>query len=353
MRIACSMCFVGLSMLACVGMRPAAGVEGGYAVVKKEKVGGEGGFDYVYADSEGRKLYVPRTGARGNDAVKPRVSVFDLDTLAPLGEIANTPGVHGVAVDPKSGHGFTSSAPVVMFDTKTLATIKTIKVEGRPDGIMYEPATESIYVLSHESPNVTVIDAKDGDIKGTLDLGGEPEQGQSDGAGHVYIDLEDKSSIAVVDAKAMKVTAHYELGGKAEAPAGLALDAKNHVLFALCREPATCVVLSADDGKILATLPIGAGTDGGTFNPDTLEAFSSQGDGTVTVIKEKSPTEFEVEQTVQTARGAKTCTLDAKTGKLFLITAEYGPAPATQPQGGRRARGQMVPGSFSIIEVGK
>lgn len=323
---------------------PAA--EGPYKLLKAAKVGGAGGFDYVFADSEGRRLYVPR----GN-----RVVVYNLDTLEPAGEVPDTKGVHGVATDPKSGHGFSSSNPVVMFDTKTLATIKTIPVQGNPDGIFFEPATQHVYVLSHRAPNVTVLDPADGSVAGTIDLGGAPEQGVSDGNGRVYIDLEDKDAVAVVDAKAMKVTGRYELGGKGGGPAGLALDRKNHVLFAFCRRPQTAVVLNAEDGKVLATLPIGAGVDSGAFNPETGEAFSSQRDGTLTVIKAKGPAEFEVEQTVQTKPGAKTCTLDAKTGKVLLITAEQAPpAPGAEAGGGRgRGRGQMVPDSFTILVVGR
>ena len=327
---------------------------GPYKLLQTEKVGGEGGFDYVFADSDGRKLYIPRSARPSG-----RVTVFDLDTLKPAGEIPNTNGVHGVAVDPKSHHGFASSKPVVMFDTQTLQPIKNIDVEGNPDGILYEPATESIYVLSHRAPNVTVIKASDGSIAGTIDLGGAPEEGASDGSGHVYIDVEDKDNVAVVDAKALKVTAHYDLAGKGGGPAGLALDAKNHVLFAFCHNPHTAVILSADDGKILATLPIGNGVDAGEFNPNTMEAFSSQRDGTLTVIRENSPTSFEVEQTVQTKPGAKTSTLDTKTDRIYLITAEQAPAPeanAGQPADGNRqgrGRGRMVPGSFSILVVGK
>ena len=327
---------------------------GPYKLLQTEKVGGEGGFDYVFADSDGRKLYIPRSARPSG-----RVTVFDLDTLKPAGEIPNTNGVHGVAVDPKSHHGFASSKPVVMFDTQTLQPIKNIDVEGNPDGIFYEPATESIYVLSHRAPNVTVIKASDGSIAGTIDLGGAPEEGASDGSGHVYIDVEDKDNVAVVDAKALKVTAHYDLAGKGGGPAGLALDAKNHVLFAFCHNPHTAVILSADDGKILATLPIGNGVDAGEFNPNTMEAFSSQRDGTLTVIKENSPTSFEVEQTVQTKPGAKTSTLDTKTDRIYLITAEQAPAPEAAAgqlaDGNRQARGRgrMVPGSFSILVVGK
>ena len=358
MRIYATLILAGIAAMALVSRGEDAPAGQDYKIIKKAKVGGDGRFDYVFADSDGRKLYIPRAGGRGS-AAKSRVTVFDLDTLAPAGEIADTNGVHGVAVDPKSGHGFSSSKPVVMFDTKTLATIKTIPVEGGPDGIFFEPATERIYVLSHGAPNVTVLDGKDGSIAGTIDLGGAPEQGQSDGNGHVYIDLEDKDKVAVVDANTMKMTGQYDLAGKGGGPAGLGLDAKNHVLFAFCHEPAVCVILGADDGKIITTLPIGTGVDGGGFNPNTMEAFSSQGDGTLTIIKESSPTSFAVEQNVKTMRGAKTCTLDSKTNQIFLITAEYGapaaPAAGQDAGGGRRGggRGAMIPDSFTILSVGK
>lgn len=320
-----------------------------YKVIKKEKVGGEGGFDYVYADSDGRKLYVPRSN-RPNG----RVDVYDLDSLKPVGQIPDAKGVHGVAVDPKTGHGFSSSNPVIMFDTKTLQTIKPIPVEGNPDGIFFEPATQHIFVLSHREPNVTVIDPADGSIVGTINLGGAPEEGASDGKGRVYIDLEDKDQVAVVDPKEMKVLNHYDLGGKGKGPAGLAMDADTGVLFAFCHNQ-QAVILNAADGKIITTLPIGSGVDAGEFNPATKEAFSSQRDGTLTVIKENSPTDFAVEQNVKTMPGAKTSTLDTKMNQIYLIAAEQ--APSTQPagaaQGGGRPRGRMVPGSFTILVVGK
>jgi DNA-binding beta-propeller fold protein YncE len=346
---------LGLVVVVCRAQaaEEAAGGGGPYRVLRTEKVGGEGGFDYVYADSDGGRLYVPRSTRPAG-----RVDVYDLQMLKPAGTIPGTNGVHGVAVDPKSHHGFASSKPVVMFDTQTLKPIKNIEVQGNPDGILFEPATESIYVLSHRAPNVTVIKASDGSIAGTIDLGGAPEQAASDGNGRVYIDVEDKDNVTVVDAKAMKVLAHYDLAGKGGGPAGLALDAQNHVLFAFCRNPHTAVILNADDGKVVATLPIGSGVDAAEFNPHTMEAFSSQRDGTLTVIKEKSPTTFEVEQTVQTKPGAKTSTLDVKTGRIYLITAEQQAAPAGNAGGGgqgqpQRGRGRMVPGSFSILVVGK
>jgi DNA-binding beta-propeller fold protein YncE len=317
-----------------------------YKVVKTAKVGGAGGFDYVYADSAARKLYVARSGNPGG-----RVSVYNLDTLEAAGEIADV-NAHGAVVDSKYQHGFASSKPVTMFDSKTLATIKKIDVEGSPDGMLQDDFNNHVYILSHREPNVTVIDAKDGSVLGTIDLGGAPEQAVSDGKGHIYIDIEDKDNIAVVDAKTMKVTAHYDISSKGGTCAGLAMDVKNGILFAACRKPQTMVILKAEDGKILDTLPLGAGTDGASFNPKTMEAFSSQGDGTLTIIKEKSPTSFAVEQTVATPQRAKTHALDPKTGRIYLIMAEYQPAPPTAP-GQKTARGSLVPDSFSIVEVGK
>jgi hypothetical protein len=295
---------------------PAA--DGPYKIVQKSQLMGTGGIDYVYADSVNRQLYVPR----GNS-----VLVFDLDSLTPDAAIPGLMGGHGVAVDPAAGHGFSSSGPVIMWDAKTFQILKTITLQGRPDGILFEPFTERVYVFSHSAPNATVLAGTDGSIVGTIDLGGAPEQAASDGQGHLYVDLEDKDSVAVVDVKTMKVTATYSLGGKGGGPGGLGLDAKNQILFAFCHEPATAVILSATDGKILATLPIGNGTDGGGFNPQTMEAFSSQGDGTLTIIKENSPTSFAVEQTVQTMSRAKTCTLDSKTNHIIVIATER-PAPS-------------------------
>ena len=319
---------------------------GPYKVLSTTKVGGAGGFDYVYADSDNRKLYIPRIAGANS-----HVSVFNLDTLAPLTEIPETNG-HGVAVDVKSNHAFSSSKPVVMWDAKTLAPIKTIDVEGGPDGILSDAFNQRIYILSHAAPNVTVIDAKDGSILGTIDVGGAPEQAASDGKGHLYIDIEDKAAIAVIDTKTMKMTGKFDLTGSGDGCAGLAIDMKNGILFAACREPNVMVVISAADGKILTTLPIGKGSDGATFNPATMEVFSSQGDGTLTIVKESSPTSFAVEETLATPVRAKTLTLDAKTGHILLITAEFGPAPAPQP-GQRFSRPPMIPDTFQILTVGK
>jgi DNA-binding beta-propeller fold protein YncE len=334
--------------LACIGLAQQAPTAGPYKVLKTAKVGGDGGFDYVYADAAGRRLYIPRSGAGA------RVTVFNLDTLEPAGEIANA-SARGAAVDPKSGHGFASSKPVVMWDTKTLAPIKTIDVQGNPDGILFDAFNQRVYVWSHSAPNATVINAVDGAVLGTIDLGGAPEQAVTDGKGHIYVDIEDKANVAAIDAKTMTVTAHYDLGDKGSTPAGLAFDVKNNVLFVACRAPApgVMVMLNAADGKFIASLPLAGGSDGAVFNPASMEAFSSAGNGTLTVIKENSPASFAVEQIVQTMPGAKTLTLDSKTDHILTIGAETAPPPTPPPAGGRGGRGQMVPGSFSIVVVGK
>ena len=298
---------------AVVVAQPAPQGAGPYSVLKTAKVGGLGGFDYIYADVANRRLYIPRGAVQGATPTPARVTVFDLDTLAPVTEIPDI-RANGAAVDAKSGHGFASSSPVAMWDAKTLKPIKTIEIDPktRPDGIYADPFNQRVYVFSHPTADATVIDAKDGTLLGTIDLGGAPEQAVGDGKGHLYVVIQDKSNVAVVDAAAMKVTAHYEFGDKGSRCNGLALDAKNQVLFAACGQsgnpPATpaqpmMIVLNATNGNIITTLPLAGGSDGAVFNPATMEVFSSHGNGTMTIVKEKSPTSFEVEQNLQTMVG--------------------------------------------------
>ncbi len=340
---------------------------GPYKVLKKSRVGGEGGWDYIYADVAGRRLYIPRgasqpTAASGAiPAATARLTIFDLDTLAPAGTIEGVGG-HGTAVDPKSGHGFVSGKPVSMFDTRTMKLIKTIDPgAAAPDGILFDAFDERVYIFSHPTKDATVIDAKDGTIVGTIDLGGVPEEGVADGKGKLYVVMQDMpGSVTVVDEKAMKATAHYPIGDRGRCN-GLALDAKNGVLFAACANsgnpPAQpprpmIVVLRADDGKILSTLPLPGGSDGAVFNPATMEAFVTLGNGVLTVVKENSPTSFEVEQNLQTMNGARTIAFDGKTNHIFTMSDERAPAPPTPP-GGRPARGPAVPGSFTILMIGR
>jgi len=329
---------------------------GPYKVLRIQLVGGDGGMDYVTADPDGRNLYVARSGPAGH------IGVFNLDTLALVGDIPGT-SAHGGAVDTATGHGFATSKAITMFDAKTFAILKKIEVQGNPDGYLNDPFNHRFYVLSHSEPNITVLDDKDGSILGTIDIGGAPEQAVTDGHGKIYVDIEDKAAIAVIDAVTMKMTGKYDVSSKGGGCAGLALDAKNNILFAACRDNKNMVILSATDGHIITDLPIGNGCDGATFNPATMEAFSSQGDGTLTVIKEDSPTSFSVEETVPTPARAKVLTLDTKTNQIYTITAEYGPVPAVPanapalPPGAhawmRTPRPPMIPGSFQILVIGK
>lgn len=329
---------------------------GPYKVLKIQLVGGDGGFDYVTADSDGRNLYVARSGPAGH------IGVFNIDTLAHVGDIPDT-SAHGAAVDTATGHGFATSKPVTMFDSKTFAILKKIDVQGNPDGYLNDAYNHHFYILSHSEPNITVLDDKDGSILGTIDIGGAPEEAATDGKGKIYVDIENKAAIAVIDADTMKMIGKYDVSSKGGGCAGLALDVKNNILFASCREKSNMIILSATDGHIITDLPIGVGSDGATFNPETMEAFSSQGDGTTTVVKEDSPTSFSVEQTIPTPARAKTLTLDTKTNQIFEITAEYGPTPqpaagaAPPPPGAppymRGPRPPMIPGSFQILVIGK
>jgi DNA-binding beta-propeller fold protein YncE len=364
-----------------------AGANGPYKVLKSAKVGGEGGTDYIYADVDGRRLYITRNTVRAvpatetapaRDAIPGRVSVFNLETLALIGEVPGIAG-NGATVDSKSGHGFTSNHPdVSMFDTKTLQPLKNIKADSgfAPDGILQDAYNQRIYVFSHPTKNATVFDAKEGTVVGTIDLGGVPEQGVVDGKGTLYVVMQDgEGSVTKVDVKTMKATAHFPFGDKGGSCNGLALDAKNHVLFAACGasgglQPAVVgangqpqpqrqlpkpqmVILSADDGHIITTLPLAGGSDGAAFNPATMEAFSSHSNGTLTIVKEKSPTSFEVEQNLETMNGARTLTLDTKTGHIFVMSVERGPAPPPPPGGGRGPGAPVIPGSFTILMIGK
>jgi DNA-binding beta-propeller fold protein YncE len=366
---------IGVIVLAVVAVgsaqQPSSG--GPYKVLKTARVGGEGGWDYIYADVDGRRLYIPRRGAMAVPAtegkaavpaIPTRLTIFNLDTLEPIGEIDGVGG-NGAAVDPKSGNGFTSSRPVAMFDTKAMKLLKTIDTSpAQGDGIYFDAFNERVYVFSHPTKDATVIDAKDGSVLGKIDLGGVPEQGVADGKGMLYVVMQDdQGSVTAVDAKTMKVVGHYPFGDIGRCN-GLALDRANHVLFAACAQSGNptanppqpkMVIMSATDGKILTILPLAGASDGAVFNPATMEAFSTQGNGTLTVVKEKSPTSFEVEQNLQTMNGARTITFDSKTQHLLTMSQERQPLPPQPPPagGGRGPQAPPVPGSFTILVVGK
>ena len=338
----------GLGLLANNG-NVQAQTDAPYKVLDTTQLMGNGGIDYVLADNAGRRVYVPRGG---------NTFVFDLDSHKYIGTITNLGG-HGVAIDTKSHHGFASGLKVGMFDTETMQKLKDIDAQGHPDGILWEPFTGKVLIFSHRSPSITMVDPADGTVTGTIDVGGAMEQAQSDGQGKLYVDVEDEKKIAVVDLKTMKVLAKYDLGDSAGEPGGLGFDVKNHLLFAMCARPDVCVVVNSEDGKVLATLPIGSGTDSGGFNPNTMEAFSSQRDGTLTIIKENTPTSFAVEQTVPTKAGCKTCSLDSKNNRIVLICTERLPgaplpSPGTNVPPGQYPRGQRAgPGNLDVLWVGR
>ena len=353
------------------GQQPSS--DGPYKVLQRAKVGGEGGTDYIHASPDGR-LYITRNAVRAvaatdstpaREAFPGRVTVFDLATLQPVGTILNGGG-NGAVVDPATGHGFASSHPnLTMFDTKSLQPIKEIDPNAdnpaattkfSADGIYFDPSDSRVYIGSHPTKDLIVLDSRDGKVLGKIDLGGIPEQTVSDGKGTLYAVLQDSAgSVAVIDQKSMKTTAHYPLGDVGRCN-GLAIDVKNRVLFAACaqfREAGQAprpmmMIVSATDGKILSKLSLAGPSDGAAFNPQTMEAFSSHSNGTLTVVKEKSATEFEVEQNLQTMNGARTLSLDPKTGRIYVMSVERGPVPA-----GGRGAGPVIPGSFTVLVIGK
>ena len=350
-----------------------------YKVLKAARVGGEGGWDYLFADPVARRLYIPRggtPGARATDSTPARpagpgrIMVYNLDNLDSVGVVMESGG-QGAVVDPKSGHGFSSSRPeITMFDTKTLTVLKRIPIDSGfgPDGILFDSFNDRVYIFSHPTKDAMVIDSRDGTVLGRVDLGGPPEQAVSDGHGKLYVIIQDTASVTVVDTRAMKAIEHFPFRDKGGCN-GLALDDKNHVLFAACSGgprapgrggppaatpgvPPTMTMLNANDGTVLATLPLAGGSDGMAFNPSTMEAFSTGG-GTLTVVKETSPRSFVVEENLSTMAGSRTITFDPKTGHIFTMSQERGPAPPPPAAGGRGGFPPAIPGSFTILMIGR
>jgi len=322
----------------------APGEGSGYHLLKKIPLGGEGGWDYLTLDAAARRLYITRA---------THVAVLDADTGATLGELADTPGVHGVALAPELGRGFTSNgrvSAVTIFDLKTLRALGQAKTGANPDAIVYDPASKRVFTFNGGSADATAIDAASGAVAGTIALGGRPEFAAADGAGRVYVNLEDKNELVALDSRRLVIAARWPLAPCTE-PAGLAMDTRHQRLFVGCHNQMMAVV-DAASGRIVATLPIGRGVDANAFDPDTSLAFSSNGDGTLTVAREESPDKYSVVENVATQRGARTMALDTKTHNVFLVTAEFGPPPAPTPEN-PRPRPTIVPGSFVVLVFGK
>ena len=317
----------------------------GYQVKKKIELGGDGGWDYLTVDNADRRLYIARA---------TRVMVVDLDGGKLIGEIPEVTGAHGVAVVRDLGRGFATAGQtgdVVVFDTKDLKTLSRIKAGESPDAILYDSFSKRLFVFNGRSKDATVIDAASSTVAGTIPLGGKPEAGVSDGQGKVFVNIEDTAEIAELDAKEMKVLRRWKLG-TCEDPTGLAFDAKNRILFSACGGNKQMAISSADKGELVTTVEIGAGSDGAAFDPDSMNAFSTNGEGSITVVHEDSPSKFTVSQTVTTQRGARTVALDPKTHQVLTMTAQFGPAPAPTAEV-PRPRPVAIPGTFAVLIVDK
>ena len=313
-----------------------------YKVVKQAKLGGEGGWDYLSVDAAARRLYVSRSS---------HVMVLDADTTAVVGDIPDTPGVHGIAIATDLGRGFTSNGKAgtaTIFDLASLKPVGSVKTGENPDAILYDAFTHRVFTFNGRSHDATVFDAKTGAVLATIPLGGKPEFSVTDLKGTVFANVEDTGEIVALDASAMKVKARFPLK-PCEEPSGLAFDAEHRRLFAVCGN-ALMAVVDADTGKLVTTLPIGKGTDGAGFDAAAGMAFASNGEGTLTVVREISPERFEVAQTLKTQRSARTMTIDPKTHRIYLPAAEYGPPPAATPEQ-PRPRPVALPGTFEIMVV--
>jgi DNA-binding beta-propeller fold protein YncE len=317
----------------------------GYHVVTTYKLGGEGGWDYLITDPDARRAYI----SRGTHVV-----VIDADSGKNVGEIVDTPGVHGIALAPELGRGFTSNGregTVSIFDIKTLATSSKVKVGENPDAILYDAATKRVFTFNGRSQDSTAIDAATGKVLGTIKLGGKPEFAASDAKGGIWVNIEDKSELVAIDPNKLEVKAKWPLAPCTE-PSGLAIDRKNRRLFAGCDNKMMAVV-DADSGKVLATPAIGDGVDATAFDPETGLAFAScGGDGVLTVVKEESPDKFSVAENVPTQKGARTMALDTKTHNVFVVTAQFGARPAPTADN-PHPRPAIVPDSFVVLVVGK
>jgi DNA-binding beta-propeller fold protein YncE len=309
----------------------------GYHILNEIKIGGEGGWDYLTVDSAARRLYISHAS---------HVVVVDLDKGAVVGDIPDTPGVHGIALAPKLSKGFISNGRgnnVTIFDMKTLKATGTIPTEMNPDDITFEPVSGRVLAFNGRSRSVTIIDAAAGKAISTVALPGKPEFAVSDGKGKVYDNIEDTNEIVEIDAAKGAVTKKYALSG-CEGPSGLAIDVKARRLFSVCGNR-VMVVSDPDKGAIVATLPIGAGSDGVAFDPGTGYAISANGDGTMTIVQQTGG-KYDVVENIATERGARTIAVDEKTHRAYTPTATVGQATA----GGRAP---YLPDSFKVLVVGK
>lgn len=314
-----------------------------YKIETKWTIGGEGGWDYLLADSSAHRLYVTHG---------QRVEVLDLNTGKPIGAITGLKGTHGVALDADGKFGYISDGganQVVIFDRQSLQTVGTVPAGTNPDGIVFEPVTKTVWAFNGRSKDVTVIDTASHKVIATVALPGKPEFPTADGTGNVFDNIEDKSEIVRLDAKSPEVTATWPLG-KCESPSGMAIDRAGHRLFSVC-DGNVMAVVDYESGKVIATPAIGEGPDAAGYDVKTKLAFSSNGQGTLTVVG-ASNSEYKVLQTLTTEPRARTMALDEATGKVYLVTAKFGPAPAATAEN-PRPRPSVLPNSFTVIVAGQ
>jgi YVTN family beta-propeller protein len=328
-----------------LGVLAAADRGAGYHVLKSFVVGGTDGWDYVALDSMHHRLFIAR---------QTRISVLDPASGKLLGEVTGLNGAHGTAFAYDLNRGFATSgrdSTVTMFNLETYEVLGRLKADEDADAVLYDPATKRIYTMNGDANTSTVIDPAAGKVVGTIHLGGKPEFAVSAGDGMLYANLEDKASIAEIDAKAMKVVREWPMAPCAS-PTGLAIDRQHHRLFSGCRNR-VMAISDAHAGRLLATLPIGAGVDGNAYDPGTGLAFSSNGEGTLTVVHEETPGKFSVAETVPTMTGARTMALDPTTHMLYLVGAMFGPLPDSASSGTGRRRPPVLPNSFTLLVVGR
>jgi YVTN family beta-propeller protein len=316
-----------------------------YVLKAKFKIGGEGGWDYLTYDAPSNRLFIARA---------TRVQIVDPDQGKVLAEIPDTSGVHGIALANDLGKGYTSNGrdnSVTVFDLNTLKTIAKIKTIGgeNPDFIAYDAVSKRILAFNGRSHNASVIDAATDKLVATIALSGKPEAAVADGKGMMFVNIEDKNEITAIDTRRDAVAASWPVAGCNEL-AGLAIDTQTRRLFVGCHNK-LMVILNADSGKVVTTLPIGEGVDANAFDTETKQAFSSQGDGTLTIVREESADKFSVQQNAATQRGARTMALNPKNHDIYLVSAEYDEAPAVVGQ--QRLRRTMKPDTFTLLVMGE
>lgn len=316
----------------------------GISLLKKTVIGGEGGWDYVSVSAEDRRIYLSHNN---------QVEVLDIDTHQKIGEIKNTNGVHGIVAIPLVGKGYVTNGKtnnVTVFDIKTLQTKLLIPAGVKPDALLYDKYSNRVFIFNNDSKNITVIDVKTDSVIQTFDIGGNPEAGVANDKGLVYVNLEDTNEIVAFESKTLTVKHRFSLA-PAEQPTGLAFDKQTHRLFSACRKSQLMLVVDADNGNIIAKIPIGKGVDGAVFNDKTKLAFSSNGDGTMTVVKEVSAQNFLLLDTIKTLSGARTMAIDNKTKHLFTVTAQFGETPPPTKEN-PRPRPAILPNTFMLLEYG-